>query len=117
MPRLASLAETAAGFQLQDVTNGAANRTESVTSQNNILSFTIKDAATGVFKIAAKPVLPKVIYDTSRIENLFYKPSIFYILFFLALYIIFVPVCVFVDFIDRDKATKHKRVTGREVTQ
>lgn len=55
-------------------------------------------------------------YDQFRIENMFYRPSIFYILFFLLLYIVFVPLCLFVDFVDLKTTIKHKRVTGREQT-
>ena len=47
---------------------------------------------------------------------MFYKPSVFYILFFFLLYIIFVPLCMFVDFVELKKTVKHKRIAGREQT-
>ena len=70
------------------------------------------DQGQGIYTIALtnNSIASTAYRETSRIENMFYKPSIFYILFFFLLYLIFVPLCLFVDFMDLKKTIKHKRI-------
>ena len=56
------------------------------------------------------------IYRSQRIEYIFYSESFLYILFFLMLYLIFLPLCTLVDCCESE--VKHrKRVNSEEFTE
>ena len=52
------------------------------------------------------------IYASQRIENIFYSESWLYILFFLALYLIFIPLCAIVDCCETEQSMR--KVNGED---
>lgn len=48
------------------------------------------------------------IHKNIRIENLFYQSAIIYILVFLVLYMIFIPLCTFYDMCKDKKSKRYK---------
>ena len=48
------------------------------------------------------------IYESQRIENIFYSESWLYILFFIALYLIFIPLCAIVDCCEAEQSMRKK---------
>ena len=69
---------------------------------------------TGIYSINSTSVIDMDVHAGIRIQRLFYQSAILYILFFLLVYIIFVPLCTFFDLCNDDKTRKRKQYTVRE---
>lgn len=91
-----------------------ATSTSRVTLNEGYL--TIASATQGTsYQVSNTEASTTDIYKSQRIEYIFYSESFLYILFFLMLYLIFLPLCTLVDCCESE--VKHrKRVNSQEFT-
>ena len=78
--------------------------------------FTFPSSSVGILTVRSTPVMVIDAHARLRIQRLFYQSAILYILFFLLLYIIFIPLCTFFDFCNDDKTKKRKQYVVRDPT-
>ena len=110
IPYLSSLAAVGE-YQMFNPVNPLTAVNSTISLSSGLFTFTYNNLdlnSSFVRSINSTTVNVIDYHSDIRIEHLFYRSAFFYILFFLLLYLIFIPLCTFYDIVKDNKSRRYK---------